>query len=127
MVQRAVPSAVPILLPGLLLVWSLSAGSLVASAAAESPATAASAGGDAAARAPLSPEARERMAAAVAAYQAGDWKTSAQAFAESVPAATLIQEYALYLQADSLSRLGDTAAARAAEQAVERAGDGPLL
>ena len=76
----------------------------------------------------LSPESRERLAAAVTAYQAGDWKAAARGFAETSAAAAPIQEYALYLQADSLASLGDAAGARVVSvQAVERAGDGPLL
>ena len=88
----------------------------------------AAASADAAAPPRLSPEARERIAAAVAAYQAGDWKTAAQGLADVGTAAAPIREYTLYLEGTSLSQLGDAAGARAAsERALERAGDGPLL
>src|SRR5262245_37804580 len=122
MVYRTVPAVLVTLLVGPPLVWSLLAGSLSTSAVAESPATAA-----AGVRVRLAPEARARFAAGVAAYQAGDWKGAAQALAEAAPAAAPIQEYAVYLEADSLAHLADTGAARVAEQAVERAADGPLL
>lgn len=76
----------------------------------------------------LAPDARERLAAAVTAYQAGDWPTAARGLAEVAPSSAPIQEYASYLQAESLARAGDVAGARAAaDQAVAGAGDGPLL
>jgi soluble lytic murein transglycosylase len=75
----------------------------------------------------LSPELRQRFTAAVQQYRAGDWKGAAPAFGELGGAATPIPDYALYLQADSLTRLGDAeAAAAAATQAADRLPDGPI-
>ena len=62
----------------------------------------------------LSPEARERFAAAMAFYRAGDWAQAAREFGEASAIAAPIAEYALLQQADSLARLGDIAASRAA-------------
>src|SRR5215467_4958327 len=64
----------------------------------------------------LSPEARERFAAAMAFYRAGDWAQAAREFGEASAIAAPIAEYALLQQADSLARLGDIAASRAAAQ-----------
>jgi soluble lytic murein transglycosylase len=64
----------------------------------------------------LSPEARERFAAAVTAYRAGDWAHAAHEFGEVSAIAAPIAEYALLQQAESLARLGDIAGARAAAQ-----------
>src|SRR5215469_125267 len=64
----------------------------------------------------LSPEARERFAAATAFYRAGDWAQAAREFGEASAIAAPIAEYALLQQADSLARLGDIAASRAAAQ-----------
>jgi soluble lytic murein transglycosylase len=67
------------------------------------------------------------LAPALAAQRAGDYATAARLFGEAASVPNPIPEYALHLQADALSRLGDRAAAEIASQAVERAGDGPLL
>src|SRR5215470_12665326 len=64
----------------------------------------------------LSPEARERFAAAMAFYRAGDWAQAAREFGEVSANAAPIAEYALLQQADSLARLGDIAGSRAAAQ-----------
>src|SRR5215831_1595453 len=64
----------------------------------------------------LSPEARERFAAAMAFYRAGDWAQAAREFGEASAIGAPIVEYALLQQADSLARLGDIAASRAAAQ-----------
>src|SRR5215470_15429798 len=64
----------------------------------------------------LSPDARERFAAAMAFYRAGDWAQAAREFGEASAIAAPIAEYALLQQADSLARLGDIAASRAAAQ-----------
>src|SRR5215468_1904494 len=61
----------------------------------------------------LSPEARERFAAAMAFYRAGDWAQAAREFGEASAIAAPIAEYALLQQADSLARLGDIAADQA--------------
>jgi soluble lytic murein transglycosylase len=76
----------------------------------------------------LPDESRDRVGAAVARYRAGDWGAAAKELAEAARTPTVIQEYILYLQADSLSRAGDAAGARgAAAQATERADTGPLV
>jgi soluble lytic murein transglycosylase len=62
----------------------------------------------------LSPEARERFAAAMTAYRAGDWAQAGREFGEVSPIAAPIAEYALLQQAESLARLGDIAGSRAA-------------
>ena len=67
------------------------------------------------------------LPAAIAAQRASDYPTAARLFREAASVPSPIPEYALYLQADALSRMGDRAAAEVAAQAVERAGDGPLL
>ena len=67
------------------------------------------------------------LAPALAAQRAGDYPTAARLFGEAASVPSPIPEYALYLQADALSRMGDRAAAGVAAQAVEQAGDGPLL
>ena len=67
------------------------------------------------------------LAAAIAAQRASDYPTAARLFREAASVPSPIPEYALYLQADALSRMGDRGAAEVAAQAVERAGDGPLL
>lgn len=64
----------------------------------------------------LSPEARERFAGAIDAYRAQDWAQAARELGEVSRIASPIAEYALLLQAESLARLGDAAAARAAAQ-----------
>src|SRR5262245_389686 len=75
----------------------------------------------------LSDESRDRVGAAVARYRAGDWSGAARELAEAARTPTVIQEYILYLQADSLARGGDASGARAAAaQAAERADTGPL-
>jgi tetratricopeptide (TPR) repeat protein len=67
------------------------------------------------------------LAPAIAAQRAGDYATAARLFGEAASVPSPIPEYALYLQADALSRQGNGAAAGIAAQAVEQAGDGPLL
>src|SRR5215468_9213729 len=62
----------------------------------------------------LSPEARERFAAAMAFYRAGDWAQAAREFGEASAIAAPIAEYALLQQADSLARLGGLAGGGAA-------------
>lgn len=64
----------------------------------------------------LSPEARERFAAAVSAYRAGDWAQAEREFGEVSRLAAPIAEYALLQQAESLARLGDIVGSRAAAQ-----------
>src|SRR6266849_2933280 len=72
----------------------------------------------------LSPEARERFAAALGAYHAQDWAQAARELGEVSRTASPIAEYALLHQAESLARLGDAAAARAAaQQAADAAPD----
>jgi soluble lytic murein transglycosylase len=76
----------------------------------------------------LSAELRERFAGAVQHYRVGDWKAAAAGFAALATATTPIPDYALYLSADSLARLGEAeAAAAAAAQTAERLPDGPLV
>lgn len=67
------------------------------------------------------------LAAALAAQRASDYPTAARLFGEAASVPNPIPEYALYLQADSLSRMGDRKAAGVAAQAVELTGEGPLL
>src|SRR5215470_4600991 len=69
----------------------------------------------------LSPDARERFAAAMAFYRAGDWAQAAREFGEASAIAAPIAEYALLQQADSLARLGDIAASRAGDDAAAAA------
>jgi soluble lytic murein transglycosylase len=72
----------------------------------------------------LSPEVRDRFAAALSAYRAQDWAQAARELAEISRTAAPIAEYALLHQAESLARLGDVAGARAAaQQAVDTAPD----
>src|SRR5712691_1833453 len=72
----------------------------------------------------LSPETRDRFAAALSAYRAGDWAQAARELAEISRTAAPIVEYALLHQAESLAHLGDVAGARAAaQQAVDMAPD----
>jgi len=72
----------------------------------------------------LSPEARERFAAALGAYRAQDWAQAARELGEVSRTASPIAEYALLHQAESLARLGDAFAARAAaQQAADAAPD----
>src|ERR1700675_2262551 len=72
----------------------------------------------------LSPEARERFAAALGAYKAQDWAEAAHELGEVSRIASPIAEYALLHQAESLARLGDASAARAAaQQAADAAPD----
>jgi soluble lytic murein transglycosylase len=75
----------------------------------------------------LSAELRERFTAAVQQYHTGDWKAAAAGFGALRGAAAPIADYALYLEADSLARLGDTeAAAVAAAQTAELFPDVPV-
>ena len=72
----------------------------------------------------LSPEARERLVGALGAYRAQDWAQAARELGEVSRIASPIAEYALLHQAESLARLGDASAARAAaQQAVDAAPD----
>jgi soluble lytic murein transglycosylase len=72
----------------------------------------------------LSPETRDRFAVALSSYRAGDWAQAARELAEISRTAFPIAEYALLHQAESLARLGDAAAARAAaQQAIDVAPD----
>jgi tetratricopeptide (TPR) repeat protein len=72
----------------------------------------------------LSPEVRDRFAAALSAYRAQDWAQAARELAEISRTAAPIAEYALLHQAESLARLGDVAGARAAaQQAIDTAPD----
>ncbi|HEV2055307.1 MAG TPA: lytic transglycosylase domain-containing protein [Methylomirabilota bacterium] len=72
----------------------------------------------------LSPEARERFAAALGAYRAQDWAQAARELGDVSRIASPIAEYALLHQAESLARLGDASAARAAAlQAADAAPD----
>jgi soluble lytic murein transglycosylase len=67
------------------------------------------------------------LPAALAAQRASDYPTAARLFGEAASVPSPVPEYALYLQADALSRIGDPGAPLVAALAVERAGDGPLL
>jgi len=72
----------------------------------------------------LASETRDRFAAAMQSYRAGDWATAARELGEVARTAAPIAEYALLYQAESLSRLGDAAGARAtAQQAADQAPD----
>ena len=72
----------------------------------------------------LSSEARERFVGALGAYRAQDWAQAARELGEVSRIASPIAEYALLHQAESLARLGDASAARAAaQQAVDAAPD----
>ncbi len=76
----------------------------------------------------LSAEARDRFAAALATYRAGDWGAAAGAFADLGLAATPLRDYALLFRAQSLYQLGDTTAARTlAARAADRTSDGGLV
>ena len=76
----------------------------------------------------LSPETRDRFAAALSSYRAGDWAQAARELGEISRAAAPIVEYALLHQAESLARLGDAAAARAAaQQAIDMAPDSRVV
>jgi soluble lytic murein transglycosylase len=65
-----------------------------------------------AAPAPLSGDLQERFVAGLAAHTAGDWAAAAKEFADPAWAGTLLEDYALLLQAESLVRQGDVVAAR---------------
>ena len=86
-----------------LVLGTLSGGSLPATATGPAPVR-------------LSPEARERFVAAMAAYRGGDWAQAEREFGEVSRIAAPIAEYALLQQAESLARLGDFVGARAAAQ-----------
>ena len=66
-----------------------------------------------AAPASLSPDARERFAAGLAAHKAGDWATAAREFADPAWAGSPLADYARLFQAESVLRQGDLVAARA--------------
>src|SRR6266705_382071 len=57
----------------------------------------------------LTPEARDRFAAALQSHRAADWATAAREFADLARSAAPIADYALLYHADSLARLGDSA------------------
>src|SRR5216684_3887962 len=63
----------------------------------------------------LAPETRDRFAAALQSYRAGDWATATRELADIARSAAPIGDYALLYQAESLARLGD--AARAGDEA----------
>src|SRR5712691_6167660 len=66
----------------------------------------------------LAPEARDRFAAALQSYRAGDWATAARELADIARSAAPIGDYALLYQAESLARLGDAADARLVAQQI---------
>jgi soluble lytic murein transglycosylase len=64
---------------------------------------------------------RDRFIAALAAQKAGDWQAAAKELGDPAWAGTLLEDYALLFQAESLQRQGDAAAARPLiGQAVDR-------
>jgi soluble lytic murein transglycosylase len=74
-----------------------------------------------AAPAGLGPDTRDRFVAALAALKTGDWQAAAKEFGDPTWTGTLLEDYALLFQAESLQRQGDTAAARPLiAQAVDR-------
>jgi len=79
-------------------------------------ASASSAAGPAPVR--LTPEARDRFAAALQSHRAADWATAAREFADLARSAAPIADYALLYHADSLARLGDAANARLVAQQI---------
>src|SRR6266849_5382137 len=66
----------------------------------------------------LAPETRDRFAAALQSYRAGDWATAARELADIARSAAPIGDYALLYQAESLARLGDAADARLVAQQI---------
>src|SRR5437667_41827 len=66
----------------------------------------------------LTPEARDRFAAALQSHRAADWATAAREFADLARSAAPIADYALLYHADSLARLGDAANARLLAQQI---------
>src|SRR6266849_1511197 len=62
----------------------------------------------------LSTEARDRFVAALGAFKSGDWNAAANEFGDRGWASTPLSEYALLFHGESLLRMGNTAAARAA-------------
>src|SRR5882672_5502590 len=66
----------------------------------------------------LAPEVRDRFAAALQSYRAGDWATAARELADIARSAAPIADYALLYQAESLARLGDAAGARLVAQQI---------
>ena len=66
----------------------------------------------------LAPEVRDRFAAALQSYRAGDWATAARELADIARSAAPIGDYALLYQAESLARLGDAADARLVAQQI---------
>jgi soluble lytic murein transglycosylase len=76
----------------------------------------------------LTPEARERFTAALAAYRDGSWSEAAQGFSDPALAAPPLRQYALLYRAECVLQLGDSTAARAlAGQAADRGADGGLV
>jgi soluble lytic murein transglycosylase len=74
-----------------------------------------------AAPAGLPPEMVERFTAGLTAHKAGEWSAAAKEFADPAWVGTPLEDYALLLQAESMLRLGDTAAARTlVTQAADR-------
>jgi soluble lytic murein transglycosylase len=109
------------------LVLALLAAALSPSAAVPSVDSPASRSGAVSPPLRLSPEARDRFVAALAAFRSGDWSTAAREFKDRRWMATPLGEYALLFQAQSEIRLGDASAARAAAlRAVPAATDGRL-
>src|SRR5436189_4353301 len=57
----------------------------------------------------LTPEARDRFAAALQSHRAADWATAAREFADLARSAAPLADYALLYHPGSLARLGDAA------------------
>lgn len=73
----------------------------------------------------LSAEARDRFTGALTALRSGAFALAARDFAALALPGSPLQDYAFYLKAESLARLGDAPAAReAATRAVDAASDG---
>jgi soluble lytic murein transglycosylase len=74
-----------------------------------------------AAPAGVGPDMQERFVAALAAQKAGDWQSAAKEFGDPAWTGTLLEDYALLFQAESLQQQGDSAGARPLiAQAVDR-------
>ena len=80
-----------------------------------------------AAPAGLSPDMRERFAAALAAHKAGDWGAAAREFGDPGWVGTPLEDYAVLFQAESALRQGDAEAARGlAGKAADRSPESGL-
>ncbi len=66
----------------------------------------------------LTPEPDTRFGAAVEALRTGDWQAASQGFRIVSERATVLSDYARFFLAESLSRLGDLAAARQAAESI---------